>query len=537
MTALSVPRVDISSLSLGAQLGSGGQGRVVTVSGFRINGEWPAVLKIYSPAVVHEMDAGVLEKIVGLPRQLPSEDSRWLQENTAWPAVIAEDQGTVSGFLMRVVPGGCYFGFQTRTQGTRQQLADTAFLLNPDSYVSSSGLAVSDHDRLALLRSVAATLSRLHALGVAVGDFSPKNVLFSLKPAPGCFLIDCDAVRLRGESVFKQIETPDWEAPHGEAKAITATDAYKFGLLAIRLFARDQSSRDPAALRALSPELGRLAELSQDPDPAQRPEPSAWASALAAAERSASTASTATHPAASHPHRISVPVPPITSTQSPASTAPAGTPSRRVRPRVLAGAALAAILIVTLAIAGINALSHPATGSTAPGTAAVSGQGGNTSSTGNQPAASTTQPAPPVQPVQVGAVTIAAAVAADPRARAVAETFNTYFSGINQQDYQTAVSVFNPNGEFNPNDPSNVNAFANGLATTTDSNVVLVKLRPYGSQPVRKATITFRSHQAAGYGPAANPNETCTKWHLTYTLTLSSGQYFIDKSKGTNSGC
>src|SRR5690348_3484670 len=126
MTAPAVLRVDISSLSLGLQLGSGGQGRVVAVSGFRIDGKWPAVLKIYSQALAL-LDAAVLEKIVSLPSQLSPGDRQWLLDNTAWPAAIAEDKGVVSGFLMRMVPEDFYFSYQTQTQGARRQLADTAF--------------------------------------------------------------------------------------------------------------------------------------------------------------------------------------------------------------------------------------------------------------------------------------------------------------------------------------------------------------------------------------------------------------------------
>jgi hypothetical protein len=539
MTAFPVPRVDIGSLSLGAQLGIGGQGRVVAVDGFRINGEWPAVLKVYAPAVVNEMDAGVLEKIVGLPRQLPGDDSRWLLENTAWPAVIVEDQGVVCGFLMRLVPSGFFFGFQTRTQGVRQKLADTAFLLNPDSYVSSSGLAVSDRDRLGLLGNVAAALARLHALGIAAGDFSPKNVLFSLKPAPSCFLIDCDGVRLHGESVFEQIETPDWEVPPAEAKATTATDAYKFGLLAIRLFARDQSARDPAALTAMSAELGRLAGLSQDLDPSQRPEPAAWASALSIAECSASTAPTAPQPVPSQSRRISVPVPTVSATPAASPVSPAASPVSSAppsiwrRPGILATAAIAAVLLIAIIGVGVHALSHPT-----PGPPVVNiGQNGNGISSSAQQSTPPAQPTAPAGPVKVGRVTIPLALATDPRAKAVAEMFNTYFSAINQHDYQTAVSVFDPGGEFNPNDPQYVQALANGLATTTDSKIVVASIRPPAPEPARKAEITFRSHQAAGYGPSGDTSETCTNWDLIYTISQPSGQYLIDKVKGTNSPC
>jgi hypothetical protein len=71
-----VPRIDISSLGIGADLGNGGQGRVTAVSGLLVGGK-PAALKAYSQAVVNALDADVLETIVGFPRQLSPQDSGW----------------------------------------------------------------------------------------------------------------------------------------------------------------------------------------------------------------------------------------------------------------------------------------------------------------------------------------------------------------------------------------------------------------------------------------------------------------------------
>ena len=283
MTTVAVPRIDIGSLGHGHDLGRGGQGRVTAVSGTLINGRWPAALKTYSHDVVHALDTISLETIVGFPGTLGNDDRDWLYENTAWPAVIAEDRGTVRGFLMRVVPASYYFDFRTQSQRTLQKLADIAFLLNSDRYVNSSGLSVTDRDRLALLENLATTLSRLHHLGVVVGDLSPKNLLFSLKGVPSCFIIDCDAMLVRGRTVLPQVQTPDWEVPPGEPIATTATDSYKFGLLAIRLFARDQSSYDQMAVAMLSAELGRLAAASQHQNPSRRPGPGTWIPGLAAA--------------------------------------------------------------------------------------------------------------------------------------------------------------------------------------------------------------------------------------------------------------
>ena len=288
MSSVLAPRLELSTLSLGRRLGSGGQGRVTEVSNVVLNKRWPAVLKEYSPEAKRSLHMTALETIVGFPATLAHQDGLWLHESTAWPAAVVVDHGTVCGLLMRTVPQSYYFNFQTQTRGAQRRLADMGFLLNPESYVRSAGIVIRDRERLALLASVASFLSRLHTFGIIVGDFSPKNILFSFTPSPTCFLIDCDAVHLRGSTVLDQIETPDWEAPAAEPRATAATDAYKFGLLAIRLFARDQSSRDTAPLSAIAPELGHFAQLSQQSDPQRRPSPGAWITLLRAAASSAS---------------------------------------------------------------------------------------------------------------------------------------------------------------------------------------------------------------------------------------------------------
>jgi hypothetical protein len=115
--------------------------------------------------------------------------------------------------------------------------------------------------------------------------------------------------------------------------------------------------------------------------------------------------------------------------------------------------------------------------------------------------------------------------------------FNKYFAGINHHDYSAAISVFDPNGSFSPDNPSNLQALANGLATTSDSHIVLAWIGPAGGGPATEAKVSFRSHQSAGYGPRGSPDETCTAWDLTYFLAHSDGRYLIEKTKGAHSGC
>ncbi|MFF1903422.1 hypothetical protein [Kitasatospora sp. NPDC058218] len=289
--------VDHATLVLDRLLGQGGQGVVHRVANRRINeadGDgWEVVYKEYTPALLPLLDARTLATMVGLLAELSGSEGRWLCEKTAWPAAVVRREGRTSGFLMRAAPDRFHFDFRSlsSTATATRRLANLEFLLNDDVYVAGIGLTVSERDRLLLLADLATTLGRLHRIGITVGDLSPKNLLFTTADGrPECFLIDCDAVRLRGASVLPQAETPDWQLPAGEEKATSAGDVHKLALLAIRLFARDQTTTDPAALTAVSPALGDLARASLDPDPTRRPSPALWAERLGAAAVAASTA-------------------------------------------------------------------------------------------------------------------------------------------------------------------------------------------------------------------------------------------------------
>ncbi|MFD5564676.1 hypothetical protein [Kitasatospora griseola] len=292
--------VDRGALVLDRRLGQGGQGVVHRVANLRINraaadGGWDVVYKEYAPALLPDLDAAALTAMVDLLDELSGDEGRWLCEKTAWPAAVVRKEGQVSGFLMRAAPDRFRFDFRSLSgagSGTRR-LANLEFLLNDDAYTAGIGLTVGERDRLLLLADLAGTLDRLHRIGIGVGDLSPKNLLLATTGPPECFLIDCDAMRLRGASVLPQAETPDWQLPAGEEKATLAGDVHKLALLAVRLIARDQVTTDPTALTALSPDLGELARRSLDPAPARRPSPAEWAECLRAAAPTVPTASAA----------------------------------------------------------------------------------------------------------------------------------------------------------------------------------------------------------------------------------------------------
>ena len=397
-------RVEIGSLTQGAVLGSGGQGQVVAIDNYLIDGKWPTALKTYKSSV--NLNALVLEKIVAFPDRLHPNDRDWLLGASSWPWAVAVDNGIPRGLLMRVVPSIYEFNFMTVTLGSKAMLSTVEFLLNSDSYIRTAGISISERERLILLGSLAATVSRLHALGVVVGDLSPKNLLFNSNSYTDCFLIDCDAIALKSESALEQIDTPDWEVPPFEKKGTEASDSLKFGLLAIRLFARDQSSHDISAISAVSPELGRLAALSQDSDPLKRPTPGSWVSAVQAATWSASRAAASQGATTQTPTPQSSPVHQSHRTGGNQQDQPTGAHPRSTRPaprrrngvRAL-GLSVVGLLVIVLVVIGIDH-HHSASLSSASG-ATSSGSASLIPSSAPAPPSSS-PPAPSPEPARCG---------------------------------------------------------------------------------------------------------------------------------------
>ncbi|MFJ8622369.1 hypothetical protein ACIRD3_05930 [Kitasatospora sp. NPDC093550] len=292
------PAVEYGSLILGRRLGEGGRGAVHELPHRRIDARdsgsgGEVVFQEYDDSVLPQLDADALAAQVALLGEVGAAEGDWLREKTAWPTALVRRHGRTCGFLMRDVPDRFRSTGRTVDPGGRgeRRLAVLDHLLEDDTRPAGTGPGVGDRERLLLLADLATALGRLHGLGIAVGDLSPRNLLFSLSPRPECFLIDCDAMRVRGVTALPQPEAPDWRTPAGEEKATPASDVHRLGLLAVRLFARDRTATDPAVLAAAGPAVVALARASLDPDPARRPTPAAWAEALipAAAARPAGT--------------------------------------------------------------------------------------------------------------------------------------------------------------------------------------------------------------------------------------------------------
>lgn len=243
-----------------------------------------------------------------------------------------------------------------------------------------------------------------------------------------------------------------------------------------------------------------------------------------------------------------------TGTARPATRAPssagASGPGRAVTPapaKSRAGAigvvAVAAVVMAAILVGGYGMLptlgdtarESGSDASTAP-TAVIADPGTRTPTTTRPPATGTSTPA---QQSAVGVVDIRP-VREDTRAAAVAAMFDRYFSGVNTKDYRRALSVYDPAGTVDPSDPAQAAEFSRAVSTSTDSDVVIRELRDdtTGAGAV-EARVSFTSHQAAGYGPKARPQQTCTKWEVTYVLTFTTGAGYriLRNSRFSNAGC
>jgi hypothetical protein len=125
------------------------------------------------------------------------------------------------------------------------------------------------------------------------------------------------------------------------------------------------------------------------------------------------------------------------------------------------------------------------------------------------------------------------AVASNPLSTEVAQTFSTYFGGINDRKWAQAYSAYSPSYQQDVT----LQSFESVDATSSDMDVSLMSIDE-GTGGTLSVGVNFTSHQAAANGPSG---ETCTQWALTYMLVPSTSgtalDYLIQSAKGNDSAC
>lgn len=339
------------------RIGKGGQGLVFSAPRVRLNLVAEAAYKEYFPEKRASLNVRVLEDMVNYLASLSDPEGRALLARCAWPWALVTHNGIVIGFLMPRIPAHFNFSFTNPSGLVEEKLGQLQYLLNHEGYLAKRRIPLSQRNRYQLLTDLVQSLNLFHSAGISVGDLSPKNVLFSLFPEPRTYFIDCDSMRFRGASALPQVETPGWETcPSIREELATAfSDRYKLGLVALRLFAQDQQTRDLKDLPSAVPRSVRnLIDSSLTDIPSNRPEPASWYAPLVTALTIASNAvpSAASQPQAQAPFQVQSPPPvPI-----PPKNPPVGVPVQSLGFRVTAF--IWGVVIVTVLSVAIVAASN-----------------------------------------------------------------------------------------------------------------------------------------------------------------------------------
>jgi hypothetical protein len=266
---------------------AGGQGRVYRPQFAPVSlGPGPVVVKLYRRAP--PAGAGhLLAEMVAWGRALPPDQQAWLYAITAWPLAVVYGGGRAAGIVMRDVSGRFAVPFVMPSGRRERVLLTLEHLLGGDGYLELRGLGVRLDTglRAEVAERVSGGLAFLHRHGIAASDIAPNNLLVCVGATPSVCFIDCDSMAFRGRSALDGVQTGDWEIPAAfeEPADTREADAYKLGLVILRLFARAHDARTPAShLRYVPVELRDLLYRSLGENPVNRPAAGEWQRALRA---------------------------------------------------------------------------------------------------------------------------------------------------------------------------------------------------------------------------------------------------------------
>ncbi|MET9509868.1 hypothetical protein ABZX62_15650 [Streptomyces flavidovirens] len=232
--------VPYASLKLLAKAGDGGQGEVHAVGG-------PGGLLYKSYREPHKLNGAALAALVSLRQALAPADRDRLDRETAWPLCRVTDGGRVTGFLMHRAPDVMTW----QTSKGSSKLVELTYLLHPPKAAWQSVRQPSPAERYTLAVVLVELFQWLHAMGLVIGDVSHANVLWTLRPAPAAYLLDCDGIRLVGQRpVLDQADTPDWHDPLAPPGTVSVdSDRYKAALMIGRVLAQDAYASPGKSLR------------------------------------------------------------------------------------------------------------------------------------------------------------------------------------------------------------------------------------------------------------------------------------------------
>jgi hypothetical protein len=278
-------RVERDGLRLSAAVGSGSQGTIYRVE--RADGTdfgFPLIYKEFAPKTA--VSGAALELMAAFRSGLPEPDQRVIDQRTVWPCAAVVRKGRVCGYLMQAIPAPYMQTIVTMT-GSEPIPREVQHLFVSEAIARKNlGEIPTRVERLTLAREMAFILGFLHKRELVYGDLSYKNAVYALRPQPMVVLLDCDAVRLKGQgAAVTQLNSPGWGAPEKGPQTIE-TDRYKLALFIMRCLTPgvNAQNRDPAkATRAFDAAGMALLRRGLGEEPEDRPSGKDWVVYLDAA--------------------------------------------------------------------------------------------------------------------------------------------------------------------------------------------------------------------------------------------------------------
>lgn len=264
----------------------GGQGRVYRPTNFpRALAATPVVVKLYHRPPSQDAVARLAD-MVEWGRSLDPQTSRRLHYLAAWPLGIITRGEVPAGIVMQDVSGRFEVPFVMPSGRRQGVLLSLEHLLGSDDYLRLRGLGIHLNTtmRLRVAERISAALAFLHRHAIVACDIAPNNLLIAAGvDGPEVCFIDCDSMVLHGRQALAAVQTADWQMPfdYPESPRTRAADAYKLGLIVLRLLSRTHDARalTPHA-RHVPAELRPLLTRALGPDPANRPPAGEWQRAL-----------------------------------------------------------------------------------------------------------------------------------------------------------------------------------------------------------------------------------------------------------------
>ena len=271
-------RVEREELGPLEEIAEGAYAKVYYAPSYHLPGDSaPIAYKEFTTDLARQAQSA--ENAVSFRDLLNPADRADLDNFTVWPRVVVEEQGTVVGLVMPLIPDEFFFETIRHSTGVKTaKLREMQWLIATPSQLAANGITAEfDYtERLMLLGQLVYAIGLLHQHGWVYGDLSFKNAAFAVSP-PRMILLDCDGAADIRDLRRKQSHSLGWDPPECAQVNIQdqATDVYKLGLAILRCLNPGKGAatmRDPSRLAGRLDAAGAaLVARAVDPDPARRP--------------------------------------------------------------------------------------------------------------------------------------------------------------------------------------------------------------------------------------------------------------------------